>query len=126
VGVQALASALRHDAEPSDHIVVGELTRYPWAFYEDHPLRLRFGPDWATYFTVTSTDPKVFIAPSEYYESGSRPARWVSAFRNDHRLWFVVTPPLSLNPTYAALVRQGWHPVRTLHAAGCAAILLER
>jgi hypothetical protein len=126
VGVQALVSALRQDAEPSDHIVVGELTRYPWAFYEDHPLRLRFGPDWATYFTVTSTNPKVFIAPSEYYESGSQPSRWVGAFRNDHRLWFVVTPPLSLNPTYAALVHQGWHPARTLHAAGCAAILLER
>jgi hypothetical protein len=46
--------------------VVGELTRYPWAYYEDQPLRLRFGPAWATYFTVTSTDPKVFIVPSEY------------------------------------------------------------
>jgi hypothetical protein len=126
VGVQALSAALRHEAEPSDHIVVGELTRYPWAYYEDDPLRLRFGPDWATSFTVTSTDPKVFIVPSEYYESGSQPARWASAFRNDHRLWFVLTPPLSLNPTYAALVHQGWHPVRTLHAAGCAAILLER
>jgi hypothetical protein len=126
VGVQALASALRHDAEPSDHIVVGELTRYPWAYYEDDPLRLRFGPDWATSFTVTSTDPKVFIVPSEHYEGGSQPARWAGAFRNDHRLWFVVTPPLSLNPTYAALVHQGWHPEWTLHAAGCAAILLER
>jgi len=126
VDVQALASALRHDTEPSDHIVVGELTRYPWAYYEDHPPRLRFGPDWATYFTVTSTDPQVFIAPSESYEGGSHPARWAGAFRNDHRLWFVLTPPLSLNPTYAALLRQGWHPVRTLRAAGCAAILLER
>ena len=38
----------------------------------------------------------------------------------------MLTPPLSVNPTYAALVRDGWHPVRTLHAAGCAAILLER
>ena len=102
VGVQALAAALRHDAEPSDHIVVGELTRYPWAYSEDHPLRLRFGPDWATHVTVTTTDPKVFIVPSGYDEGGSQPARWASAFRHDHRLWFVVTPPLSLNPTDAA------------------------
>ena len=126
VDVQALATALRHDAAPSDHIVVGELTRYPWAYYEDHPLGLRFGPDWATYFTVTSTNPTVFIVPSEYYEGDAHPARWAAAFGNDHRLWFVLTPPLSLNPTYAALVGDGWHPVRTLHAAGCAAILLER
>ena len=104
VDVQALATALRHDAAPSDHIVVGELTRYPWAYYEDHPLRLRFGPDWATYFTVTSTNPTVFIVPSEYYEGDAHPARWAAAFGNDHRLWFVLTPPLSLNPTYAALV----------------------
>ncbi len=124
--VQALAAALRHDAEPSDHIVVGELTRYAWAYYEDHPPRVRFGPDWSTSFTVTSTDAQVSIVPSEYYEGGSHPARWASAFRNDHRLWFVLTPPLSLNPTFAALVRQGWRPVRTLHAAGCAAVLLER
>ncbi len=126
VDVEALASALGRDAEPSDHIVVGELTRYPWAYYEDRPLRLRFGPAWATYFTVTSTDPKVFIVPSEHYEGGSQPTRWAGAFRNDHRLWFVLTPPQSLNPTYAALVHQGWHAVRTLRAAGCAAILLER
>jgi hypothetical protein len=126
VDVQGLATALRLDGAPSDHIVVGELTRYPWAYYEDRPLRLRFGPDWATYFTVTSTSPKVFIVPSEHYEGDSHPARWAGMFRNDHRLWFVLTPPLSLNPTYAALVRDGWHPVRTLHAAGCAAILLER
>jgi hypothetical protein len=126
VGVQVLAAALRHQAEPSDQIVVGELTRYPWAYYEDQPLHLRFGPAWATYFTVTSTSSNVFIVPSEYYEGDSQPARWARSFRNDHRLWFVLTPPVSLNPSYAALIRQGWHPVRTLHGTGCAAILLER
>jgi hypothetical protein len=126
VDVRALAAALQHDVEPSDHVVVGELTRFPWAYYEDHPLRLRFGPDWATSFTVTSTDPNVFIVPSEYYEGGSHPARWADQFRGEHRLWFVLTPPLSLNPSYAALVHDGWRPVRTLHADGCAAILLER
>jgi Dolichyl-phosphate-mannose-protein mannosyltransferase len=126
VNVQALATALRHDARPSDHIVVGELTRYSWAYYEDHPLRLRFGPDWATYFTVASTNPKIFIAPSEFYEGDDHPARWAAAFDDEHRLWFVLTPPLSLNPSYGALLRDGWRPVRTLHAAGCAAILLER
>ena len=126
VGVQALAAAVQRNAEPSDHIVVGELARYPWAYYEARPLRLRFGPDWAAYFTVTSTDPKVFIVPSEYYEGGSHPQRWADALRGPYRIWFVESPPLSLNPTYAALLRDGWHRVRTLTAPGCAAILLER
>ncbi len=126
VGVQAVAAAVQRNAEPSDHIVVGELARYPWAYYEDRPLQLRFGPNWAAYFTVTSTDPKVFIAPSEYYEGGSHPQRWANALRGPYRIWFVESPPLSLNPTYAALLHDGWHRVRTLTAPGCAAILLER
>jgi hypothetical protein len=126
VGVQALVAKLQRTAEPTDHIVVGELTRYPWAYYEDRPLRLRFGPDWSTNFTVVSTDPDVFIVPSEFYEGGSEPARWARAMQGFHRLWFVESPPLSLNPTYAALVHDGWHPVRRLTAPGCAAILLER
>ena len=126
VGVQALAAAVQRNAEPSDHVVVGELARYPWAYYEDRPLQLRFGPNWAAYFTVTSTDPKVFIVPSEYYEGGSHPQRWANALQGPYRIWFVESPPLSLNPTYAALLHDGWHRVRTLTAPGCAAILLER
>ena len=126
VGIQALAADIQRNAEPTDHIVVGELARYPWAYYLDSPLRPRFGSDWSTNFTVTSTNPKVFIVPSEFYEGGSTPARWANAFRNDRRLWFVESPPLSLNPTYAALRRDGWHRVRTLHAQGVSAILLER
>ncbi len=126
VAVPALAAALRRNVEPGDHIVVGELARYPWAYYEDHPLRLRFGIDWSTNFTVVSTDPDVFIVPSEYYEGGSQPVRWANAMSRYRRVWFVESPPLSLNPTYAALVHDGWHRVRTLNVHGGAAILLER
>lgn len=126
VGMQALAADIQRNAEPTDHIVVGELARYSWAYSLDRPVRVRFGAAWSTNFTVTSTDPKVFIVPSEYYEGDSHPERWASALRGDQRLWFVEAPPLSVNPTYAALLRDGWHPVRTLQAPGCAAILLER
>ena len=124
--VQTLAAEISRTAEPTDHIVVGELARYPWAYDEDRPLRVRFGPDWSTYFTVVSTDPRVFIVPSEGYEGGSHPARWADELRPYGRLWFVESPPLSLNPTYAALLADGWHRVRTLTVTGGAAILLER
>ena len=124
--VRTLARELSRTAEPTDHIVVGELARYQWAYDEDHPLRIRFGPDWSTYFTVVSTDPRVFIVPSEGYEGGSHPARWANELRRYDRVWFVECPPLSLNPTYAALLADGWHPERTLTVTGGAAILLVR
>ena len=124
--VQTLATELSRAAEPTDHIVIGELARYQWAYYEDDPLRLRFGPDWSTYFTVVSTDPRVFIVPSEGYEGGSDPARWANELRRYDRVWFVECPPLSVNPTYAALLADGWHPEQTLNVTGGAAILLVR
>jgi hypothetical protein len=123
---QALAGAINHQFEPGDHVVVGELMRYPWALYEDSTLRLRFGTDWSAGFTVVSTQPDVFIAPSEVYEGGSTPAKWATQMRGYRRLWFVEAPPLSLNPLYASLRADGWRPVSTLHEPGCAAILLTR
>ena len=41
-------------------------------------------------------------------------------------LRFVESRSESLDPTDATLVDDGWHPVRRLTAAGCAAVLLER
>ena len=122
----ALASAINQHFQPGDHIVVGELMRYPWALYEDSSLRLRFGLDWSAGFTVTSTQPDVFIAPSEVYEAGSTPAKWAEQMGHYRRLWFVEALPLSLNPLYASLRADGWRPVNTLHKTGCAAILLTR
>jgi hypothetical protein len=123
--VQALAATVRAHELPGDHIVVDELMSYPWALYEDRIPHIVFGSNWSTGFTVVSTDPHTFLVPSEYYEGGSMPERWARALSGYRRLWFVETPPLSLSPTYAALIKEGWRPIRTLSATGCAAILLE-
>lgn len=124
--VEGLAAAIRHDAQPGDHIVVAELMRYPWALYEDRPPHLEFGPDWATGFTVLSTWSDTFIVPSEHYEGGSDPARWARQLRPYRRLWYVYASPIRLNPSYAALVAAGWHPVTTISAPGAKAVLLRR
>jgi hypothetical protein len=121
-----LASALSHEMQPGDHIVVGELMRYSWAYDEEPSVRVVFGPDWSTGFSVASTSPDTFIVPSEYYEGGSKPAAWAASMSRFHRIWFVETPPLNLNPTYEALVDDGWRRVTTIAAPGCSAILLER
>lgn len=126
VNVRQLAAEVQHAEQPGDHVIVSELMSYSWALYEDPHPRIAFGPDWSTGFTVASTDRNTFIVPSEFYEGGSRPAHWASMMSKYRRLWFIETPPLSLSPTYQALRRSGWHPVRTLEASGCAAILLER
>jgi hypothetical protein len=127
VDVRTLAAAVGRQEQPGDRIFVGELARYPWAYYEGKTVEVRLGPQWSSGFTVVSTDPDVFIAPSEHYEGDSRPKAWAAAERGTHRLWYVWSPPRNvLNPSYAALRADGWRPVRTLHASGISATLLVR
>ncbi len=124
--VTTLAPAILHHLKPGDHLAVDELMRYPWALYEDPTPKIEFGTEWAAGFTVKSTDPRVFIAPSEFYEGGSDPSAWTKAMARYSRLWFVETAPLSLSPFYRDLRAAGWNPVEVIQATGCGAILLER
>ena len=127
VAVTTLAAEISRHEQPGDRIFVSELMRYPWAFYEQPTLALRFGSDWSTGFTVTSTEPSVFIAPSEYYEGGSHPREWAQQMAGARRIWYVWSPPLGVfSPSYAALRAEGWQPEARLEAQGCAATLLVR
>jgi hypothetical protein len=127
VAVQQLAAAIHREEQPGDHIFVNEVMRYPWALYESNPLRVRLGGDWSTNFTVVSTDPSVFIDPSEDYEGDQHPTQWAKAMSHYTRLWYVWSPPLSLfSFSYGALVGDGWHIAQTITAPGCAAYLLVR
>jgi hypothetical protein len=124
--VKGLVAKMEKVEVQGDRIVVGELMRYPWALYEDNPPHIEFGSDWSAGFTVLSTNPHVYIVPSEVYERGFDPSRWASGMSRYHVLWFVWAPPLSLNPAYAALIHDGWHQFTTVSAAGSDATLLVR
>jgi hypothetical protein len=124
--VKGLVAQMDKVGVRGDHIVVGELMRYPWGLYQETPLRIEFGSDWSTGFTVVSTNPNVYIVPSEVYERGFDPSRWAGGMSRYNRLWFVWAPPLSLNPAYEALVHDGWHRIAFVSAAGCDATLLVR
>ncbi len=127
VTVRTLAAEVQRNEQPGDRMFVSELMRYPWAYYEDHPPAVRFGSDWSTKFTVVSTDPSVFIAPSEYYEGGSEPKTWAADMAGSRRIWYLAALPLDqYQPSYTALLADGWHPAATLDAAGCSATLLVR
>jgi hypothetical protein len=127
VAVRTLAAEVQRDEQPGDRVFVSELMRYPWAYYEDHPPAVQFGSDWSTKFTVLSTDPSVFIAPSEDYEGGSDPKAWAAAMAGSSRIWYVAALPLDqYQPSYQALLADGWQPAATLDAAGCSATLLVR
>ncbi len=124
VDAAALAAGIRAHERPGDHVFVGELMRYPWALAEEARPDIRFGSEWAAGFSVASTQPDVFIAPSEFYEGGSDPKAWAARMRTFHRLWYVWSPPLRDDPSYAALRADGWRPTTTLHAPGGSATLL--
>ncbi|HEY1831577.1 MAG TPA: glycosyltransferase family 39 protein [Acidimicrobiales bacterium] len=127
VGVQQLAAEISQNEKPGDHIFVNELMRYPWALYESHPLRIELGQDWSTGFTVVSTDPSVFIDPSEDYEGDQHPVQWAKEMNRYTRLWYVWSPPLGVFTfSYGALLGDGWHVAQTLTAPGCEAYLLVR
>ena len=127
VAVTTLAAEISHYEQPGDRVFVSELMRYPWALYEQRRPTLRFGSDWSAGFTVSSADPSVFIAPSEFYEGGSNPKEWANQMAGARRVWYVWSPPLgSLNPSYAALRGDGWRPKVRLRAQGCSATLMVR
>ena len=74
-----------------------------------------------------STQPGVFIVPSEIYERGSQPTVWAQMMRRYRRLWYVNFYVGGFgSPSYAGLLADGWHQVSAITAPGCAAILLER
>ncbi len=126
VDVPALAAKLHLHEQPGDHVYVTLLTRYPWAFYEDFPPHVKFGPKWLTGFTVVSTDPRVFIEPDDYPTAAQR-ARWVNDMSAYPRVWLVETTPISRRREISKVFRRaGWLPVKTVYAPGCAATLFVR
>ncbi len=126
VDARALAAQIHRHEQPGDHVFVSELMRFPWALAEEPRPDLRFGSGWATGFTVLSTDPRVFIVPSEYYEADAHPRAWANAMSGYHRLWYVWSPPLAVDPSYRALRADGWQPRTVLRAPGAMATLLVR
>ena len=95
--VQTLAAEISRTAEPTDHIVVGELARYPW-----HTTRIAgwcpLRPGLEHVLHRGQHGPPRVHCPLEGYEGGSHPARWADELRPYGRLWFVESPPPPSSP----------------------------
>jgi hypothetical protein len=126
LNVRALASEVAEQRHRGDHVLVDPYTRYPWALYQSDNTRILFGDDWGVGFTVASTDPHVFIAPSEPWERGFSPAVWTRRIRDARRVWYVGTRVLSVDddPIYQHLRSQRFTPMRTVQRKGSFAILM--
>ena len=95
-------------------------TRYPWALYEESNVHVEFGRGWGAGFTVVSSQPDVFISPTEPWEDGYQPATWASNVTDAGRLWYVGTWYLTHNedPVYQALLAAGWKPQQEFDGTG--------
>ena len=78
-------------------VLVDPYTRYDWTLYEADQIHVVFGQSWGAGFTVTSDEPNVFVSPSEPWEDGYHPERWVSEVAQARRLWYLGTDVLSRN-----------------------------
>jgi hypothetical protein len=97
-------------------------------------VRVRFSQDYATGFTVDSTDPDVFIMPAEYYESGYTPDVILDYAKGRRRVWYVATDtPIFDTPASVQrneqvpeqrLLDAGFHVADRLEAHGAHADLL--
>ena len=112
-----------------DFVLVDPFSRYPWALYEESTVRVVFGPTWGARFSVESTRPGVYIAPSEPYEDAFDPAAWARRAAGAPRAWYVLThfyPSRDEDPVYRALVAEGWRAEHELGATGVSVLLLVR
>jgi 4-amino-4-deoxy-L-arabinose transferase-like glycosyltransferase len=128
INVRQLATTMKEHTKVGDWVLVDPYTRYDWTLYEANQVHVVFGPSWGAGFTVTSDESNVFVSPSEPWEDGYHPERWVSEVATAKRLWYLGTDVLSRSkdPVYRALVVQGWKPQKEYDASGGFLILMTR
>jgi hypothetical protein len=127
--IAAVTSKVEADRQPGDLLYVEALSRYPWALAHPNQVKLVLGNGWGAGFSAVSTDPHVFIAPSEWWENGYTPTTWVRDLSGRHRLWFIGTGSRAYSKyshDWHALTAAGWHPVRWITGNGDYAALMER
>ncbi len=126
INVRQLATIMKEHRQAGDWVLVDPYTRYDWTLYEAAQVHVVFGQSWGAGFTVTSDQPNVFVSPSEPWEDGYRPQRWVSEVAQARRLWYLGTDVLSRtnDPVYRALLAQGWKPQKEYDASGGFLILM--
>ena len=128
VDARLLSAEVAAHEQAGDLVFLSSSTRYPWVLQSPDRPRLVFGSGWGAGYTVTSTRPDQFIAPSYSWEVGYRPEQWARRTTSARRLWFVGGgyPPSRHDLEYRAVLAAGWRPVTVLRAAGCVAVLMTR
>jgi hypothetical protein len=128
VDARLLMKELAQHEQAGDLVFVNSTTRYPWVLQSPSRPRLAFGSGWGAGYTVISTRPDEFIAPSYAWETDYHPYRWARRATAASRLWFVGGgfPPSPHDLEYGAVLAAGWRPHEVLRATGCIAVLMTR
>jgi hypothetical protein len=131
VDTASLATHIGAARRPGDVVVVAPGARFPWAYHETSPVRIRFGGQWDQGFTVRSGDPATFLAPECAVEPGYDPGAWSQVADGASRVWYVGSDSVcDAGPAgdrlYQDIVARGLHPVQRLDVEGGYVVLLER
>ena len=136
VDMAALISAVDLARQPGDAVIVGPLSRHPFAWSQASAPRLVFSRQYATGFTIASDDPDVLVLPADGFEGGFDPGQAVAFAQGRQRVWYLVTDtPASDTPAPVQavevmgeqkLVDAGFRKVQRIDVFGGHADLLQR
>jgi tetratricopeptide (TPR) repeat protein len=75
---------------------------------------------------VVSDQPDTFVSPTEPWEDGYDPQRWVTEVADAGRVWYLGTWYLDRDqdPVYSALLSQGWKPREEFDTSGGFLVLM--
>ena len=126
VDAKLLMKKVAQHERPGDLVYVSSSSRYPWVLQSPDRPKLVFGSGWGAGYTVASTRPDQFVAPSYSWEAEFHPSQWAHETTGAQRLWFVGGgfPPGRRDHEYRAILAAGWRPVTVLRASGSVAVLM--
>jgi hypothetical protein len=112
-----------------DLLFVESPSRYPWALAYPQHVKIVLGAQWGAGFTPVSTDPHVFVVPTEWWEGGYDPTTWPDRVEKASRLWFIGTGPpgyRQISTDFRTLVANDWHVQKVIRGLGGYAALMTR
>ncbi len=118
--IAPVALAVHATVQRGGGVIIEGTARWPWTYYEVHPVRLRFSPAYNTGFAPLSDDPRIYVMPGTVIEGGYDPVAAVRAVSAHDLVLYVRTDdwPTLGDPLRATFHAFCYHEVRHAHPTG--------